>query len=121
METGLVTNWSELAATSPVLRLMCASPANSTRGSLTPQPGLTACRLLTVILLSVTSSFVLVATTLAASSQAPSIFQVPGANHGFARVSQRAMLPVERTVIGQAASLLERATALARRASSWSP
>ena len=121
IDTVLVTSCAEFAAISPVAVFTWASPANSTRGSLMFQPGLVACRLVTTTFVSLTSIAVFVARMLAVTSLAPSIFQSPGANQGRARVSQRAMLPFERTAIGQTASVLFSATAPVRRASSASP
>ena len=47
------------------------------------------------------------------------MFHWPGANQGRTRVSQRAMLPVERTVIGKmAVAEFVMSTALTSRASS---
>jgi len=46
------------------------------------------------------------------------MFHWPGANQGRTRVSQRAMLPVERTVIGKIAVAFVMSTALTIRASS---
>src|SRR6476660_7972645 len=82
--------------------------------------GLAARRSVTVSLAFDASNSLLLTRTFAARLVVPSIFQSPGANHGRARVSQRAMLPDEWIVTGHAAAASFIATGLVSSASSIS-
>src|SRR5262249_54185591 len=99
--TVLLTNCAEFDENSPVALFKRASPANSTRGSLIVHSGLVARK-------SVTTSFVSPAwyvlpaiRMFAVKSLVPSIFQSLVGTQYWTRASQRLMLPVERTAIGQ--------------------